>query len=237
MKKGFTLAEVLITLGIIGIVAALTLPSVINKYKVKQLETAFKRSSSIITNALNFTAFELGYNNFKDLNSICGTLPTDATGSCVTSNMKYFQEINDSFLSRFNKIMSMDRVALNKKKINVLNYSGQSPEIYGDMYGITSYNTPYAKLYYLPDGTVVSSLTFFYHGKYDGVSLTFDTNGPNRGPNRKGYDIFLFTTGTWNKLCSKDTDGGTYNGRGCYDYALQDVNPDDDSKGYWESLY
>ena len=32
-KKGFTLAEVLITLGIIGVVAAITLPMIIAKYK------------------------------------------------------------------------------------------------------------------------------------------------------------------------------------------------------------
>ena len=33
LKKAFTLAEVLITLGIIGVVAAMTLPTVVNKYK------------------------------------------------------------------------------------------------------------------------------------------------------------------------------------------------------------
>ena len=38
-KVAFTLAEVLITLGIIGVVAALTLPSVINNFREKQLET------------------------------------------------------------------------------------------------------------------------------------------------------------------------------------------------------
>lgn len=32
MKKGFTLAEVLITLGVIGIVAALTIPSLISNH-------------------------------------------------------------------------------------------------------------------------------------------------------------------------------------------------------------
>lgn len=31
MKKGFTLAEVLITLGIIGIVAAMTIPTLLQK--------------------------------------------------------------------------------------------------------------------------------------------------------------------------------------------------------------
>ena len=35
MKRGFTLAEVLITLGIIGVVAALTIPTLINNYQKK----------------------------------------------------------------------------------------------------------------------------------------------------------------------------------------------------------
>ena len=41
-QKAFTLAEVLITLGIIGVVAAMTLPAVINTTKNKELETALK---------------------------------------------------------------------------------------------------------------------------------------------------------------------------------------------------
>lgn len=35
MKKAFTLAEVLITLGIIGVVAAITLPTLIANYQKK----------------------------------------------------------------------------------------------------------------------------------------------------------------------------------------------------------
>lgn len=35
-KTAFTLAEVLITLGIIGIIATMTLPAVITKYRKKQ---------------------------------------------------------------------------------------------------------------------------------------------------------------------------------------------------------
>lgn len=45
-QKAFTLAEVLITLGIIGVVAAMTLPTVINNTKNKELETAFKKTYS-----------------------------------------------------------------------------------------------------------------------------------------------------------------------------------------------
>lgn len=45
-KNAFTLAEVLITLGIIGVVAAMTLPALINKTKNKELHTAFLKTYS-----------------------------------------------------------------------------------------------------------------------------------------------------------------------------------------------
>ena len=44
----FTLAEVLITLGIIGVVAALTLPSVIHKYRAEVLRTRFLQANTIV---------------------------------------------------------------------------------------------------------------------------------------------------------------------------------------------
>ena len=50
-RVAFTLAEVLITLGIIGIVAALTLPSLVANYKEKQLTTAWKKAYSDVANA------------------------------------------------------------------------------------------------------------------------------------------------------------------------------------------
>ena len=51
-KAGFTLAEVLITLGIIGIVAAMTLPVVVGEYRKKQVEVKLKRFYSTFSNAL-----------------------------------------------------------------------------------------------------------------------------------------------------------------------------------------
>ena len=45
-KEAFTLAETLITLGIIGIVAAMTLPSVISNIQDKQFKAAFKKQFS-----------------------------------------------------------------------------------------------------------------------------------------------------------------------------------------------
>ena len=51
-KYGFTLAEVLITLGIIGVVAAMTMPSLIAKYQKKVFATKVKQTYAILSNAL-----------------------------------------------------------------------------------------------------------------------------------------------------------------------------------------
>ena len=51
-KRAFTLAEILITLGIIGVVAALTLPSLISNYQKKVTAAKLKQTYSILSNAI-----------------------------------------------------------------------------------------------------------------------------------------------------------------------------------------
>ena len=46
--KAFTLSEVLITLGIIGIIAAMTLPSLVGRYQEKVTVTRLKKYYSIL---------------------------------------------------------------------------------------------------------------------------------------------------------------------------------------------
>lgn len=60
MKKGFTLAEVLITLGIIGVVAAMTLPSLVNKYKEKELCVKTRKMYSTLSNAVILAQKDFG---------------------------------------------------------------------------------------------------------------------------------------------------------------------------------
>ena len=50
--RGFTLAEVLITLMIIGIVAALTIPSVISNYQQQEFKTGLKKAVSVLNEAI-----------------------------------------------------------------------------------------------------------------------------------------------------------------------------------------
>lgn len=59
-KTAFTLAEVLITLGIIGVVAAMTLPTLITNYKEKQTVTQLKKAYSTLAQAWQMMENEYG---------------------------------------------------------------------------------------------------------------------------------------------------------------------------------
>lgn len=50
---GFTLAEVLITLGIIGVVASMTIPTLMNNIQDKAFKEAYKKTYSILTQAFS----------------------------------------------------------------------------------------------------------------------------------------------------------------------------------------
>ena len=72
-EKAFTLAEVLITLGIIGVVAALTLPSLISRYKKQVIATRLKQFASIWQQAIRMAEIENGetttWDGFTPLNA------------------------------------------------------------------------------------------------------------------------------------------------------------------------
>lgn len=52
MKTAFTLSEVIITIGVIGVVSAMTLPAVINKINDYHFKTAYKKAYSDLSNVL-----------------------------------------------------------------------------------------------------------------------------------------------------------------------------------------
>ena len=58
--RAFTLAEVLITLGIIGVVSAMTLPSLINQTQGKELEAGLKKAYATIQSAYNQMTYDKG---------------------------------------------------------------------------------------------------------------------------------------------------------------------------------
>ena len=76
-RMGFTLAEVLITLGIIGVVAAMTIPTLIANYQKKQTVSKLKQTYSIISQALTMAQAEHGDTTTWDVGGIYDTPTAD----------------------------------------------------------------------------------------------------------------------------------------------------------------
>jgi len=99
-KKGFTLAEVLITLSIIGVVAALTIPTVTRKFEKQQYISQYKETFSIISQAAKMvaannggslsgvytgsTAMQTAFEPYLKINKSCNNI--DPTGICMASS-------------------------------------------------------------------------------------------------------------------------------------------------------
>ena len=65
IRDGFTLAEVLITLGIIGVVAAMTMPTLMNSTQGAQYKAAYKKALSALSQAVTLNV-ALDEWNFAD---------------------------------------------------------------------------------------------------------------------------------------------------------------------------
>ncbi len=70
-RFGFTLAEVLITLGIIGVVAAMTMPTLMNQTQGAQYKTAYKKALSALSQAVTLNV-ALDEWNFADTTGATG---------------------------------------------------------------------------------------------------------------------------------------------------------------------
>ena len=96
-KPAFTLAEVLITLGIIGIVAAMTLPSLIGNYQEKQWKVAYKKAYSSMSQAfMRMQANDELLDMSGSLNEY-GELRAPTVGENFKTMSKYFNTIKTCF--------------------------------------------------------------------------------------------------------------------------------------------
>lgn len=105
LHRGFTLAEVLITLGIIGVVAAMTLPALVNQTQGKELETGLQKAYSVIQAALNQMAYDEGqtinitnypthtfmpiFKKYFKITKDCGTVGCETLGTSDDGKVDY----------------------------------------------------------------------------------------------------------------------------------------------------
>ncbi len=176
----FTLAEVLITLGIIGVVAAMTMPSLITNYQEKQRVSQLKKVYSALSQAFvsavqeNGTPDEWGMGGLSEENSHL------IMANNFKKHLKLAQDCTTMTGSQASKVCG---IRDNGGKYNSLNSIGTSR----DMQGII-----------LSDGTIVGfshwspSCSAGYSGSGETCGqIIVDLNGQKR-PNSNGYDQFSF---------------------------------------------
>lgn len=125
-RKAFTLAEVLVTLGIIGIVAALTLPQLVSSYRDKANYTKYQTESSKFAQAVNKIYASDGLDNLegtedfvKELQkhlAVAKVCKNSELSKCFPqdvilgpNNYKFNSDFNmcsSSILARANKVMN-----------------------------------------------------------------------------------------------------------------------------------
>ena len=94
MKKslGFTLAEVLITLGIIGVVAAMTIPTLIANTNSAKFRSQYKKTMSTLNQAVRMSVAQYDV-DFSMINATCSENPTSDT---VEENMTLCGLLNNT---------------------------------------------------------------------------------------------------------------------------------------------
>ena len=174
-RAAFTLAEVLITLGIIGVVAALTIPSLIAKYQEQQLKAQFKKTYSTMAQALQFVVLDNGgdvacYRGNDDVTGGgVGTTECIALYKKLAEKMKYV---------KYCPSRSYDNGCIPEYK------SYHSGACYG--YSESDMNN-FAFTYVLADGSLLIS-----YGQGREAIFAVDING-KKGPNERGKDLFSFS--------------------------------------------
>ena len=202
MKKGFTLAEVLITLGIIGIVASMTLPSIINDYRDKETVTEVRKTYSDIYNAINNARISDG--NIND-NSVLFN-PENSSTQTAQNFIKYFNGAklcpnNKKECKKYYYDIKYATLRVDTNNSGIVNTSNNDPKIIFSNGAILRISTnksgcaskeytstvvdEYGKPVKNPDGT---NKTYTYTSTIC-ANLFFDVNG-NKQPNQFGRDAY-----------------------------------------------
>lgn len=169
IRFGFTLAEVLITLGIIGVVAAITIPNLMTAYKAKKMRSQFLKSYSVIQQAFR-------------------QMEVDDVSTDISTYSGKMGSFYDAFKTRFNGAHWCGYYN---------NTSSTLPCAKDPTYKTLNGRHTLDKnlfddgQFVLPDGTlvIIENPNTSDVGR---VWIFVDLNGYGNPPNRLGYDLFVF---------------------------------------------
>ena len=116
MKKGFTLAEILITLGIVGVVAALTLPGVVMSYQKKVYVAQLQRIYNQFVNGTKGIMSENGLDSLKEADSSLKKASTFLNKIVTVSRTG---DVSSVMASSYKSLNSDKEISLSGKKEKV----------------------------------------------------------------------------------------------------------------------
>jgi type II secretory pathway pseudopilin PulG len=175
----FTLAEVLITLGIIGVVSAMTIPTLTSNIAKKRTETQIKANVSIIKQALRYSIVE-------------GIDYSYAIADGNTENIKTWFETYFLPYVKINKVCYDSQGCWHKAGV-VKSLTGNAPKYENDNGiggNIVTFQISNGTLFDVDGNTASDMASFGLDTTSDGLTFYFDANGEQK-PNRIGQDIYI----------------------------------------------
>ncbi len=182
----------LITLGVIGVVAAITIPGLIQNHQANKLRSQFLKAYSEVSQALKMMKY-------------------DEISLDPTSYSRENKFIN--VFSSYFKVAHLcgDNSAINEARNKTLCYYN----------GDTSYKTLDGKRtpdwgrfddgqFVLLDGALVMIENPFTLANQQPIWITIDINGKNAKPNRLGYDVFTFVVADTEEIVPMGSKGTRY---------------------------
>jgi prepilin-type N-terminal cleavage/methylation domain-containing protein len=176
LKHAFTLSEVLISLVIIGVIAAITVPTLLQKYQDQALKSALKKNYSVLKSALDKYQVEHGER----------LLPSDVGGHKLKPILvKYLNVTKDCGWGHSDANVNNDVC---------IPYYNDTSENNSKVY--KTYNGKNSiTLNYFDDGQFVlndGSLILLENADSATQLISVDVNGYLKKPNRLGKDLFMF---------------------------------------------
>ncbi len=168
--KAFTLAEVLITLAIIGVVAALTIPSVVRNYQELQYKTAYKKAYSDLSRAF---ASAIAFGELVPRSDFYDLKASQSEWDVMKKNFKAIKDCSAG--QTFSCWVNADRVCTGS--CNGPNYEEGAGGVPNGGAGAFIDSSGRAWAHYAPDHSI----------------YLVDTNGA-KGPNQFGKDRWMFST-------------------------------------------
>lgn len=183
IKKAFTLAEVLITLVIIGVIAAITVPTLVNSYTQQTYISALKKNYSVLSNAFKLSR-NFDYNDFVDWQN------EDGNQNAIWQNYKYLKQYLN-VIRECNNTEGCWSPDLSKAPTGETAMSANSKGIGGNIVTFTLTDGTNVCMDYWSQENAIDDFGVSQDLLPSPLSVWVDVNGDKK-PNMLGRDVFAF---------------------------------------------